>query len=126
MALGHSAAEAEKIVKTGSNTPLDGSWLKMHLGDPGDAGTASPAVVATRKQVSLGAYANGSVSNDVQLVWTNMAASEDPSHYSLWTDENGGTFLFSGLLEAGTGYVVGNTFTIDVGGLTITQTTVAS
>lgn len=126
MALGHSAAEAAKIVKTGSNTPLDGSWLQMHLGDPGAAGTANQALVTARKQITLGTVTVGSAPTSAPLTWGTVSATEDPTHYSLWTLEVSGVFLFSGLLDAGTGYTVGNSFVIDAGSLTITQTTVAA
>ena len=125
MAVGHSAAEAAKIVSTGSNVALDASWIQLHVGDPGASGTANTAAETTRKQISLGTPVNGVVTNDAQISWTSITGSEDATHYSLWTASTAGTFLFSGTITA-PAYTAGQTYTIDTGQLTITQTTVAA
>ena len=125
MAVGHSAAEAAKIVATGSNVALDGSWIKLHIGDPGAAGAANAATETTRKQISLGTPTNGVVTNDAAITWTSIAGSEDATHFSLWTAVTAGTFLFSGTITAAA-YTAGNNYEIAIGGLTITQSTVAA
>lgn len=125
MAVGHSAAEAAKIIKDGGNTALDNSWIQLHVGDPGSAGTASQAAETSRKQISLGTVSGGAVSNDAQITWDPITGSQDATHFSLWTASSAGTFLFSGVITAA-GYTDGDAYTIDVGGLTISHTTVAS
>ena len=125
MALGHSAAEAAKIVSTGSNVALDATWMKLHLGDPGAAGATSPALVTERQQISLGTPSVGVVLNDTAITWTGVSDSEDPTHYSLWTAVTAGTFLFSGTVTTA-GYTAGNTFEIAIGDLDITQSTTAA
>jgi hypothetical protein len=125
MAVGHSAAEAAKIVSTGSNTALDGSYIKLHTGDPGAAGTANAATETTRKQISLGTPSGGVVTNDTAITWTSIAGSEDATHFSLWTAATAGTFLFSGTITAAA-YTAGDTYEIAIGGLTITHSTVAA
>jgi hypothetical protein len=125
MAVGFSAAEAAKIVKTGTNVALDATWLKLHTADPGAAGATAAAVETTRKQITLGTVTGGVVSNTAALTWTSIAGSEDPTHFSLWTASSAGTFLFSGTITSAA-YVAGNTFEIAIGGLTITLTGVAA
>lgn len=125
MAVGHSAAEAAKIVATGSNVALDGTYIKLHVGDPGAAGTANAATETTRKQISLGTPSAGAVTNDTAITWTSISGSEDATHFSLWTAATDGTFLFSGTITAA-GYTAGNDYEIEIGGLTISHTTVAS
>ena len=125
MALGHSAAEAAKIVSTGSNVALNGSYIKLHVGDPGAAGAANAATETTRKLISLGTPSAGVVTNDTAITWTSIAGSEDATHFSLWTASTAGTFLFSGTITAAA-YTAGNNYEIAIGGLTITQSTVAA
>lgn len=125
MALGHSAAEAAKIVKDGSNVALNSTWLKLHTGDPGAAGASNAATETTRKQITLGTVTSGVVSNTVALTWLAIAGSQDATHFSLWTASTAGTFLFSGTITAAS-YVAGNTYEIAIGGLTLTCSTVAA
>lgn len=125
MALGHSAAEAAKIVATGSNVALDGSWILLHVGEPGADGTANVATETTRKQISLGTPSAGVVTNDTPITWTSISGSQDATHFSLWTASTAGTFLYSGTLTA-PAYTAGEDYEIEAGGLTITQTTVAT
>jgi hypothetical protein len=125
MAVGFSAAEAEKIIKTGSNVALNSTWLKLHVGDPGAAGTANAAAETTRKQITLGTYTAGTVANTVALTWTSITGSEDPTHFSLWSASTAGTFYFSGTITSAA-YVAGNTFEIGIGGLTLSLSGVAA
>lgn len=97
---------------------LDGSWVKLHVGDPGAAGTSNPATETTRQQVSLAAASGGAVTSDTDLDWTGMAATEDPTHFSLWSASTGGTFRGSGTVTTA-GYTSGGDWTIPAGDLDI-------
>lgn len=94
-------------------------WVKLHTGDPGSAGTSNAATETTRKQVSFGAASGGAISNDAAITWTNVAGSEDYTHWSGWTASTGGTFLFSGTVTANA-VTTGDTFTVAVGDLDLT------
>lgn len=120
MAVGLSETDANAIV-----AGLDGTYIQLHVGDPGAAGTANAATETTRKLISLGAVSGGSATNDGAITWTSIAGSQDPTHYSLWTAVSAGTFKFSGTITADA-YTAGNTFTIDVGQLLIAVSTVAA
>jgi hypothetical protein len=89
----------------GANTALDAlaagyRWVKLHVGDPGANGTANPATETTRKQATFSASAAGATSNTGLLTWSNVAANEDYTHFTLWSTEPGGNFGGSGTVTA--------------------------
>lgn len=77
-------------------------WIKLHIGDPGAAGTANPAVNTTRKQASFAVAAANLLTTDTDLTWigSEVTGSEDYSHYSAWTLVTAGVFLWSGVITA--------------------------
>ncbi|HEY1119880.1 MAG TPA: hypothetical protein VGE43_19350 [Acidimicrobiales bacterium] len=97
---------------------LDGSYVQLHTGDPGAAGTANVATETTRQQISLAAASGGSVSTDTDTDWTGMAATEDPTNFSLWSAPTAGTFRGSGTVTT-SGYTSGGDWSIPAGDLTI-------
>ena len=102
----------------------DYTWQKLHVGDPGAAGTANPAGNTTRQQATYGAPAAGPVastrgiSNTNALSWTSVPSTEDYTHVSTWTASTGGTFGFSGTVTANP-VTAGDTFTIPIGDLDV-------
>lgn len=96
-------------------------YVKLHVGDPGAAGTASPATETTRKAVSFGAASAGALASDADVTWTNIAGSEDANHFTAWDSLTTGNFLFSGTITANP-YDAGDTYTISSGNLTATLT----
>jgi len=107
----------------GNNTSfaITQAYVKLHLGDPGAAGTANPATETTRKAASFGTPSGGAVANDSAITWTGIAGTEDPTHFSLWDTVGpaGGNFLGSGTVTAA-GYTAGDTYEVAIGGLTLT------
>jgi len=120
MAVGLSAAEANTIVDG-----LSGTYVRLHVGDPGAAGTANGATETTRKLLTLGTASAGAATNTAALTWTSISGSQTATHYSLWTASSGGTFRFSGTVSAD-GYTAGGTFTIAVGQFSVTVPTLAA
>jgi len=96
-------------------------YVKLHVGDPGANGTSNPATETTRKSVSFGASSAGSLASDADVVWTNIAGSQDATHFTAWDNETAGNFLFSGTI-IGNAYTAGDTYTISSGGLTVSLT----
>lgn len=94
-------------------------YMKLHTGDPGDAGTSNAATETTRQSVSFGAASGGTISNDAQIQWTNVAGSEDYTHFSLWDHVSAGNCLFTGTITANA-VTAGDTFTIATGDLDLT------
>lgn len=101
----------------------DEVWVKLHLGDPGAAGTTNPAAETTRKQATFGAAASGrAISNTVAVEWTNVPSAETYSWVSMWSASTGGTFLGRDDLSSPAAVDVGDTFRIPIGDLDLTVT----
>jgi len=94
------------------------SWVKLHVGAPGAAGTASPATETTRKQATWATASGGASTTTNQLQWTVVAGSEDYTHFTVWTASTAGTFGFSGTVTANA-VTAGDTFTIAIGDLDV-------
>lgn len=119
MATGWAPGIAEDILDALGNAgsfTISEVWIKLHVGDPGAAGTSNAATETTRKQASFGAASGGAMANDAALTWTAVAGSEDFTHFSAWTASSAGTFLFSGTVTANA-VTAGDTFTIPTGDL---------
>lgn len=120
---------AEGFGSAGANTALDAlaaayPWIKLHTAAPGSAGTSNAATETTRKQATWAAASGGSVANSAALTWTNIAGSQDATHFTAWTASSAGTFGFSGTITANA-YTAGDTYSVAVGALT-TSVTLAS
>jgi hypothetical protein len=98
----------------------DEVWVKLHLGDPGAAGTSNPAAETTRKQATFGAAASGgAVSNTVALEWTALPAQETFTHVSFWSASTAGTFLGSDDLSSSAPVEINDVFRIPIGDLDV-------
>ena len=96
-------------------------YVKLHVGDPGAAGTANAATETTRKEASFSAASSGTLTSDAALTWTNIAGSQDATHFTAWDNISAGNFLFSGTITANA-YTAGDTLTIASGSLTVSLT----
>ena len=96
-------------------------YVKLHVGDPGSAGTANAATETTRKEASFAAASSGSLASDAAITWTNIAGSQDATHFTAWDNVSAGNFLFSGTVTANA-YSAGDTFTISSSALTVSLT----
>ena len=96
-------------------------YIKLHTGDPGAAGTANPATETTRKAASFGVAVAGAINSDADISWTNIAGSQDASHFTAWDNLTVGNFLFSGTITANP-YTAGDTYTISSGNLSASLT----
>ncbi len=101
-------------------------WVKLHLADPGSAGTTSAAANTTRKQATFAASSGGSMTTSGDLAWTSVSTSETYSHVSFWDASTAGTFLGSDNLTTARAVTAGDNFTIPAGSLTVTLTAVAA
>ncbi len=130
MALGLSSAEAAKVLDCYYNqtniTAPTAIWIKLHTGDPGSAGTSNAATETTRKDVTavFAAASGGTVTSNVAVTWTNVAGTEDYTHFSIWTASTAGTFLWSGSITANS-VTAGDTFTLASGVINATISTAA-
>lgn len=119
MAEGFSPSRARAI--------LDGlvtaaPFIQLHTAAPGAAGTTAVATNATRKNPAFAAAATVSATTSkttsADAQWTNVAGSEDYTHFTLWSLATGGTFEGSGLVTANP-VVTGDTFTFPAGSFTL-------
>lgn len=123
MATGFAASVANKMLDAATGratyTAESGLYMKLHTGDPGAAGTSNAATETTRKAVTFGSAASGgSISNTAALTWTNIAGSQDATHFSLWDDVSAGVFKGSGTITANS-YTAGDTFEVAIGAATL-------
>lgn len=117
---------ATGLGSAGANTSLDAftaayTWVKLHVGDPGSAGTSNPATETTRKQATFSAAASGATANTGALTWTSVAGSEDYTHFTIWTLSAAGTFGGSGTVTANP-VTAGDTFQVATGDLDLSFT----
>lgn len=95
-------------------------YVKLHLGDPGGAGTSNAATETTRQAVTFGnAASSGTISNTAAVEWTNVSTTETYTHVSFWTASSAGTFLGSDDLSSSAAVTAGDTFRIPIGDLDI-------
>lgn len=95
--------------------------MKLHVGFPGAAGTLSAAGETTRKAITYGAASGGVATNDSAATWTNVASSEQYTHFSLWSSTTAGSYQASGAMTANA-VTAGDTFTVAIGNATATLT----
>lgn len=123
MALGLAPATANAILdalcRSVTWTEPDALWVKLHVGDPGAAGTANAATETTRKQATFGSAASGgSIANTSALSWTSVAGTEDYTHFSAWDASTGGNFIYSGTVTANP-MTAGDDLNIAIGALVV-------
>ena len=60
------------------------------------------------------------MTNSAQVQWTNIAGSQDATHFSIWNTatDGTGTFKMSGTITANA-YTAGDTYTASVGAITL-------
>jgi hypothetical protein len=127
MTVGMSAYLANKLLDAVGNAvsfSVAQAYVQLHTADPGAAGTTAVATETTRKAVSFGAAAAGSMANDVAITWTGIAGSQDASHFTLWDAATVGNFLGSGIITANA-YTAGDNYTVGVGGFVLQFTLAA-
>ena len=124
MATGLSAYTANKFLDALGNATafsVADVYIKLHVGDPGANGTSNAATETTRKVVTFAAASTGSIASDSAASWTNIAGSQDATHFTAWDNLTAGNFLFSGPITSNP-YTAGDTVTIASGSLTASLT----
>lgn len=113
---------ADWLGGNGAPGTVSAVYVKLHTGDPGEAGTGNAATHTTRIAASFGAASGGVVATDADVEFTSLTAQETISHVSLWDAETDGNCLAYGALDTGQDVNVGGTLTIATGDLDITIT----
>lgn len=96
-------------------------YAKLHLGDPGSAGTSNAAAHTTRVQVTFGAgAASGAISSTAATSFTSLTAAETITDVSLWSASSGGTFLGRDAASSSATVAIGDTYELPTGDVDIT------
>lgn len=89
-----------------------GLFVKLHLGDPGSAGTANASVMTTRRQATMNAASGGSMTlASMSASWT-FAATETITDISIHDNVSAGNFLISAQLVTPRNVFSGDTATM--------------
>jgi hypothetical protein len=115
-------------LNTASTTTTGVTYVKLHIGDPGSAGTANPCTLTTRVAVTWAASSGGSKSaNGTLPSWTisGISTYEDVSHISIWDASTAGNFRWSVALTGSAKRVV-NGDTLSLTSLTLAFTPIAA
>ena len=92
-----------------------GTYVQLHTGDPGAAGTANISVGSTtRNSCVLSSSTSGSSLSlaTPPSAYTNGGTSETLTHISVWTASSAGTFLFSVALTVSKAWASGDQFNL--------------
>jgi hypothetical protein len=92
-----------------------GTFVQLHTGDPGAAGTANVSVGSTVRNSFV--FSSSTSGSSVSLgtapsAWTNGGTSETLTHISVWTASSAGTFSFSVALTVSKTWASGDQFTL--------------
>lgn len=109
---------AKWVSGNGAPAAVAGVFVKLHTGAPGEDATLNAATEATRKAATFGAAVGGVASLSATVSWTNVAATETYSHFSLWDAATAGNPLVVGALTAPKAVTAGDNF--DLTALTVT------
>jgi hypothetical protein len=119
MAVGLAATIANGLLDALANqsnfTAPTALWIQLHTGDPGAAGTSNVAGETTRKDITA-AFASataGTCTTSAAVQWTTVAASEDYTHYTVWSASTAGTFYWSGTVTTNP-VTAGDTFSLPI------------
>lgn len=95
------------------------TWVKLHTGDPGSAGTANASAVTTRSQATFAAATSGALALTGTSPSWSMTTTETISHISVWSASTSGTFHWSAALSASKSVANGDTLTLTSCGLSL-------
>lgn len=90
------------------------TYVQLHTGDPGAAGTANTSGTTTRKQVTFAAAVNGGNHSSNAPLWDGWAAgTETITHISVWDASSGGNVLFTAALTSNNSIAAGESLALN-------------
>jgi len=124
MARGIGSGTCDNLLNTFRNVSYSeaATYVQLHTGDPGAAGTGNVSSVTTRPSISFSASSSGTLSASNTPQWTNWAGTngETVNNITVWDAASSGTFLWSATLTTPKTINTGDTFTLSTCTLTIT------
>lgn len=100
-------------VFTNTNFTVSNIYIKLHTGNPGEAGLNNAATETTREEVTFDAPVGNTITASDVVTWTSVAAGETYTYISLWDDVSAGNCLWIGALDASATVLAGQNFEID-------------
>ncbi len=124
IAVGEANKALDALCGRATYTANAAVFAKLHLGDPGAAGTSNAAAATTRKQVTWASAASQVLASSAALTWSggDLTTTETITHLSFWTASSGGTHLGGAALNASAPVTAGETLNIASGSFTVTMT----
>lgn len=110
---------ADWLGANGAPSSVANVYVKLHLGAPGEDGTANAAVETTRQEATFNAASGGAVALTATVTWTNVSTTETYSHISLWDNATAGNCLATGALSATAAMTAGDDFQITAFTITV-------
>lgn len=94
-------------------------YVKLHTGDPGEAGSLNAASESTRKAVTFAAAVANTRASSSAAEWVNVSTNETYSHVSLWELAFGGSCLWTMALAESKAVSKEDNFTLKAGQLSV-------
>jgi hypothetical protein len=95
------------------------TWVQLHTGDPGAAGTNAVSAVTTRQSATFAAASGGAIALSASPTAWNMTTTETISYISVWSASTAGNFLWSAQLSVSKSVANGDTLTLTTCGLSL-------
>lgn len=99
-------------------TGAAGTFIQVHVGDPGSAGTANTSAVTSRQSATFSAASAGAIALSNSPAFA-MTATETITHISVWSASSAGTFYWSAALSASKSVVNTDTLTFTAVGVSL-------
>lgn len=117
----HTVNFANQLLNTvqGTSFVVPATWIQIHIGDPGAAGTANLSAVTTRQQAHFAIASGGAIALTAAPLPWNMTSTETIVAISVWTASTGGLPLWDVALSAPQAVVNGDTVTLNTCSLSI-------
>lgn len=110
------------LIRGTNATAPTATYVKLHTGDPGSAGTSNASANTTRVVITHAAPSGGAIAiTGTAPSWASWASgSETLSHVSYWDASTAGNVLWSAALSSSKAMTNGDTFTLSTSGLAFT------
>lgn len=112
----------EHLLSVNAFTMPTATWLKLHTGDPGDAGTSNASAETTRKEATYGEATAGASDLTGAVEWPSWpvgANGETITWVSVWDAETNGNCLCRLQMTVGVAMATGQTFRLTAAAFTL-------
>ncbi len=108
------------VTAVSSYTAETATWVELHIGDPGDDGSANTAVGLTRSEVTSWTGAAGVRANGNEIQFANTTGGElTITHFTVWDAATVGNGIMKGTLTVPQAIPDGQTGRFQIGQLTL-------